>query len=627
MSVDQTTGQYTVQVFIERPVVPVDLPFSTLAPGNYDGPVAINGATFDGIRYTTASGAAPYVNTDTNQESINPSGNGFGVGNNLIGDNEGFLFASPDSSALEFDINWQPGETTTTVSWQTYDSVTGALQSGSTVVNRAGGSGGEALTHVTISPTLQFDSMAVRFDTTSNNDTFRVENFSVSKVVIPADQPVQFAITVTDSDGDKATTVVGNDATTLDLYFSGGPPIPPVVVDLDGDGVEFLSRAAGVTFDYAGNGDAVATAWAGPDDGILAVDLDGDGQIDSASEFVFGSKDLSDLEGLAARFDSNGDGSLTAADSAFAQFGVWQDADSDGQSDAGEFQSLDTLGIASIGLVSDGRGYTAAGGEVVVRGEAALIRTDGTRGVVADASFAIGESRSVARSTDLVNSTVAATLLASALFGEHQQPATPTPTNDGQAHAPDRHLSAPHDAPTAGEAIAHPPVADVPDDASRAEAPATPRHAQAEPDSDAPAGTLAEADRSTETGADTGSEPAFATGHDAHGSALGSGNGADLMQALFALADKPTETSATDATATAPDHAAVQEALAQSQAEGFVDQLIEKLGAGDADSSAPSDDHGLQAMLAANVDASPMAAHDMFGANQSVEEAHALAHA
>src|SRR5690606_35586066 len=42
----------------------------------------------------------------------------------------------------------------------------------------------------------------------------------------------------------------------------------PVVLDLDGDGVELVSQAAGVTYDY-GFG-LVATGWVGPDDGLLA---------------------------------------------------------------------------------------------------------------------------------------------------------------------------------------------------------------------------------------------------------------------------------------------------------------------------------------------------------------------
>ena len=105
------------------------------------------------------------------------------------------------------------------------------------------------------------------------------------------------------------------------------------------------------------NGVSAKTAWVGPDDGILAVDLNNDGMVGDASEFVFtehapGAE--TDLAALAAVFDTNGDGKLTAEDDQFAQFGVWQDADGDGVSDDGEFKSLTELGIIEIGLESDG---------------------------------------------------------------------------------------------------------------------------------------------------------------------------------------------------------------------------------------------------------------------------------
>ncbi len=174
------------------------------------------------------------------------------------------------------------------------------------------------------------------------------------------------------------------------------PAVPPIVLDLDGDGVEFVGTDAGVTYDY-GNG-LVATAWAGADDGILAIDANGDGKVTDASEFVFGGNGLSDLQGLAANFDSNGDGVLDASDDAFAQFGVWQDANQDGVADAGEFQTLSDLGITSIGLTSDGNAYSAADGDVEVLGTATYTRADGTTGEAADAIFS---TKAVARETEI----------------------------------------------------------------------------------------------------------------------------------------------------------------------------------------------------------------------------------
>ncbi|MEP3051002.1 MAG: DUF5801 repeats-in-toxin domain-containing protein [Erythrobacter sp.] len=163
--------------------------------------------------------------------------------------------------------------------------------------------------------------------------------------------------------------------------------IRPVVLDLDGDGVEFVGLDAGVTIDLDGDGTREATAFAGADDAILAFDANGDGTVTDASEFVFGDDVTTDLEAVAARFDDNGDGVLDASDSAFAQFGIWQDANLNGIADEGEFTSLEDAGITSIGLISDGVQTNAADGDVEVFGTSVFTKADGTTGAVADASF------------------------------------------------------------------------------------------------------------------------------------------------------------------------------------------------------------------------------------------------
>ena len=119
-----------------------------------------------------------------------------------------------------------------------------------------------------------------------------------------------------DGGGDNWVTLGTADPSgqyTVD-YVAGGvaaslalnPVAPPIGIDLNGDGVVgFIGTDAGVTFDY-GCG-KVATAWVGPEDGILVRDSNGDGQA-SAKEIVF-STGGSDLQGLA-QYDSNHDGQL-----------------------------------------------------------------------------------------------------------------------------------------------------------------------------------------------------------------------------------------------------------------------------------------------------------------------------
>ena len=267
---------------------------------------------------------------------------------------------------------------------------------------------------------------SVSFTSVSGED-FKIGSFGASKIV---NEPVPFTVPVAVVDGDGDTSALA------DIDIVAEPVAPPVVLDLDGDGVEYLSSASGVTFDYAGDGNAVSTAWVDPSDGLLAFDANGNGRVDNGTEIVFGSNGLTDLQGVAARFDSNGDGVLDADDADFASFGVWQDANSNGVADDGEFRTLDQAGIVAIDLVSDGEAYTTANGSVHVFGESSYTLADGTVRTVADAAFArTGSVKSQDRpvaATPLADALVAASLIAMA---QGAQAAERAPTrfvaNDG----------------------------------------------------------------------------------------------------------------------------------------------------------------------------------------------------
>jgi VCBS repeat-containing protein len=228
-----------------------------------------------------------------------------------------------------------------------------------------------------------------------------------------------------------------------------GTRVTPVTLDLDGDGLDFVSSAAGAAFDHDGDGVREATSWAGRGDGILVRDANGDGIANDGSEIGFAVAGSTDLEGLRLQYDSNGDGQLSAADAEFASFGVWQDANGDGVTGAGEFRSLVDLGIASIALTSDGKAYVAGDGEVIVHGEASFTRTDGSTAAVGDVSFitprAANDIDRTAGNQALAGSLVAASLVAIAhdvlpddpaageLLAEH---AMTTNVADGSAAAP-----------------------------------------------------------------------------------------------------------------------------------------------------------------------------------------------
>jgi hypothetical protein len=211
--------------------------------------------------------------------------------------------------------------------------------------------------------------------------------------------------------------------------------VPPVVLDLNGDGVHFLGTEAGVRYDY-GNG-LVATAWAAPDDGILVRDANGNGTVDGASEFVFGSGDVTDLQALAA-YDTNHDGVLSAADADFGSFAVWQDANSNGVVDAGEMMSLTARGITSISLSSDGIGYVAAGGQVDVSGTGSFTWANGSTGALADAAFGTSvraDQAKTAQANEGNTAILAAALAAAGLAADAASASTKHVDSNGSTHS------------------------------------------------------------------------------------------------------------------------------------------------------------------------------------------------
>ena len=182
-----------------------------------------------------------------------------------------------------------------------------------------------------------------------------------------------FVYTIADRDGDSVESSIvidiegiPNDSTT-----------PPIALDLDGNG-EF--EYTQIVTDINGDGVMDTTAWVGSSDGLLTWDNNG------AYEYTFGGNGLTDLEGLALNFDTNGDSIFDANDELFTEFGAWQDTNQDGIVDNGEFTSLAELGIEAINLMSDGNVQSPATG-VIEHGQSTATFTNGTTMLIADVSF------------------------------------------------------------------------------------------------------------------------------------------------------------------------------------------------------------------------------------------------
>ncbi len=102
------------------------------------------------------------------------------------------------------------------------------------------------------------------------------------------------------------------------VITDGGMKKKPILLDLDGDGVEIteLDRST-VYMDADGTGQKNRTAWAGQGDGVLFYDADGSNSINDNREYIFTEWDPTardDLSALRSRFDGNGDGKLTGAE-------------------------------------------------------------------------------------------------------------------------------------------------------------------------------------------------------------------------------------------------------------------------------------------------------------------------
>jgi hypothetical protein len=131
--------------------------------------------------------------------------------------------------------------------------------------------------------------------------------------------------------------------------------ISPVVLDLAGlgrfDGLEL--GESNVRYDLKGDGHKLVTGWVKPTMGLLALDRNGNGRIDSGAE-LFGEHSAGHVyrngyQALAA-LDANADGMISAVDTQFGKLVVWQDANANGVSEPGELKPLGFYGITAVSV-------------------------------------------------------------------------------------------------------------------------------------------------------------------------------------------------------------------------------------------------------------------------------------
>ncbi|MCS5708998.1 tandem-95 repeat protein [Candidatus Berkiella cookevillensis] len=171
--------------------------------------------------------------------------------------------------------------------------------------------------------------------------------YTNTELVLPDVTARTVSFTVTDGDGGTSNTA--------NILIDVGDILPPVVLDLGGDGIELISaQNSNVSFEK--NGMHYKMGWVGPNDAILAYDANHDGLVTDLSEInltLYHPDAKTDLEGLKLAFDSNKDGVFDAADEHFKDFLIWQDINQDGISQASEITPLVDSHIKAIHLDSD----------------------------------------------------------------------------------------------------------------------------------------------------------------------------------------------------------------------------------------------------------------------------------
>ena len=131
--------------------------------------------------------------------------------------------------------------------------------------------------------------------------------------------------------------------------------VSPLVLDLDGNGIQTLALADQyIHFDHDNNGFPERTGWVEANDGLLVLDLNGNGKIDGGGE-LFGNQTRLDNGPLAANgflalaiYDSNLDGRIDSIDPIWTQLRVWKDQNSNGKSDPDELLSMAECEIQAL---------------------------------------------------------------------------------------------------------------------------------------------------------------------------------------------------------------------------------------------------------------------------------------
>jgi hypothetical protein len=231
-------------------------------------------------------------------------------------------------------------------------------------------------------------AQAQAMTTAQLNSLTTVQSYGLTESALTAMTTAQTMALTTAAVNGLQTGVTGGKSKDSSGYLT------PLVLDLNGDGVETIAQAQGVQFDLDADGAKDQTGWVSRQDGLLVRDLNHDGKINDGRELFGSGTDLADGSKAAdgfialASLDSNGDQVIDAKDEAFKELKVWKDTNQDGVSQKRELHSLKSLGIVQLNLSATETDIPNQGN--VIGLQSSFVTTDGKTSSLVDVWFRVG---------------------------------------------------------------------------------------------------------------------------------------------------------------------------------------------------------------------------------------------
>lgn len=168
----------------------------------------------------------------------------------------------------------------------------------------------------------------------------------------------------------------------ISLEELGIKKVDPLVLDLDGKGIQLTEAGKGAIFDVTADGKLDSTAWVKGNTALLTYDRNGNGVIDNGSELFGDQNGAADGFEELGKYDTNGDRKITILDPIFKALKLYRDLNGDGKMSKNEFSSLSELGIKALNLNFMRTSADINGNSLILNGS--FEREDGSTGQLAD---------------------------------------------------------------------------------------------------------------------------------------------------------------------------------------------------------------------------------------------------